>query len=426
MLKTKYVIIEWQPRNINYYKNKGYSYTKIGDKFKVKVKDISKGSHILVDVECDGCGEILNDIEWKNYLRYIHDNGKYYCIKCSSNLFGKEKCRKTKLKRSKSFEQWCINNNRQDVLDRWDYELNDCKPSDIGYSTNKKYYFKCLRCLHISELKNINAFTSKQEGNINCKQCNSFAQWGIDNIDEGFLEKYWDYDKNKVNPYEVSYGTNKLAVYIKCQIKNYHESYKVSPSNFTVLNKRCSYCANRSIHYLDSLGHLFPQVLDIWSDKNKKSPYEYAPFSNKVVYWKCSEGTHKDYKRIISNSNIYNFRCPLCNQSKGEKRIEEYLIKNNIKYNFQKAFSDLIGLKGGYLSYDFYLPKYNLLIEYQGEFHDGNGNYYMKINLEKQQEHDCRKKEYANNHNIKLLEIWYYDFDRIEEILDSEVNKFGR
>ena len=43
---------------------------------------------------------------------------------------------------NKSFKQWCTENNRQDVLDRWDYDLNYCKPCDIGYATNHKYYFK--------------------------------------------------------------------------------------------------------------------------------------------------------------------------------------------------------------------------------------------------------------------------------------------
>lgn len=39
----------------------------------------------------------------------------------------------------------------------------------------------------------------------------------------------------------------------------------------------------------------------------------------------------------------------------------------------------------------------------------------------KQQEHDRRKREYAKSHNIELLEIWYWDFDNIEEILDKRL-----
>lgn len=31
------------------------------------------------------------------------------------------------------------------------------------------------------------------------------------------------------------------------------------------------------------------------------------------------------------------------------------------------------------------------------------------------------KKEYAENNNINLLEIWYYDFDNIEKILNNQL-----
>src|SRR5690606_37105179 len=106
-----------------------------------------------------------------------------------------------------------------------------------------------------------------------------------------------------------------------------------------------------------------------------------------------------------------------------EDRISQYLIQNNINYIAQKTFDDLKGIKGRLLSYDFYLPEYNLLIEYQGEFHDGSGSKnYTRANLQKQQEHDKRKREYAQKHNIKLLEIWYWDFDNIESILQKELN----
>ena len=38
-----------------------------------------------------------------------------------------------------------------------------------------------------------------------------------------------------------------------------------------------------------------------------------------------------------------------------------------------------------------------------------------------QQEHDKRKRDYAEANGYKLLEIWYYDYDRIEEILNKEL-----
>ena len=44
-----------------------------------------------------------------------------------------------------------------------------------------------------------------------------------------------------------------------------------------------------------------------------------------------------------------------------------------------------------------------------------------KNNFKKQKEHDKRKRDYAEVNGYKLLEIWYYDYDRIEEILNKEL-----
>jgi hypothetical protein len=91
----------------------------------------------------------------------------------------------------------------------------------------------------------------------------------------------------------------------------------------------------------------------------------------------------------------------------------------NIKFISQKEFNKLTGLKNGNLSYDFYLPSHNILIEYQGEFHDGTAYQQSKEDYEIQREHDRRKREYAKLNNINLLEIWYWDFDNVEKILNE-------
>lgn len=352
MILTKTVKIKWNVSNRSRYIEKGYNYTKLKDEFEINIKDLSNGSEVLVNVKCDNpnCeNPYLNPIRWVDYLKCVKEDGKYYCLKCAINLFANKNATKTKLKNSKSFEQWCIENHRQDVLDRWDYELNNCFPSEICYSSKGKFWFRCPINKHNSELKDINSFIHKSRGSINCKACNSFAQWGIDNICRDFLEKYWDYNKNKnINPWQIDKGSTK-KVYINCQSNINHESYPVSCHNFYYLNNRC----------------------------------------------------------------------PQCNNSKGENRINQILKKKKIYFIQQKTFDDLVGLRFGLLSYDFYLPQYNLFIEYQGEFHDGSSGEYSKKNIKRQQEHDRRKREYAKQNNYNLLEIWYYDFDKIEEILDN-------
>ena len=174
-LITKTVKVKWHSRNKKHFENLGYVYTKIGDEFEVKVEHLTKGSEVKVNCICDGCGCEL-DWMYKDYIKCVKKDETTYCRKCSNILYGKQKEIKTKLKNSKSFAQWCVENNRQDIINRWDYELNGCKPNEICYNSNLKYWFKCDKNpKHKSELKNISSFTKGYEGSIECNQCNSFA-----------------------------------------------------------------------------------------------------------------------------------------------------------------------------------------------------------------------------------------------------------
>ena len=126
----------------------------------------------------------------------------------------------------------------------------------------------------------------------------------------------------------------------------------------------------------------------------------------------------------MPNNLLKGNNCPVCSvkKSKSEKKIQEILDKQGIVYESQKKYDDLFGVGNKLLSYDFYIPRYNILIEAQGQQHENpieifGGEKQFKI----QQEHDRRKREYAEKNGYKLLEIWYYDYDRIEEILNREL-----
>jgi hypothetical protein len=442
VLLTKEVEMKWRRDNKETYENKGYKFTNYGEFFIIKIEDLSSGSQKKVKVKCDdeNCEHPHKEVFWFAYLKQIRKNGKYYCKDCTRKNIAYFLLKNG----NKSFYDWCIENNKQDILDRWDYNLNKYNPNEICYNTNTKYWFKCNKNVtHKSELKLINSIIY-QKGSIKCKQCNSFAQFLIDKYGGNALELFWDFKLNKINPWNLS-RNSKNIVWIKCQEVDYHESYQIKCNDF-YCGQRCVYCSlvNSKVHPLDSLGALYPKSLVVWSDKNKKSPFEYNIKSNQKVWWKCPEEKHQDYFRSINSSNTLNFRCPECQYSQGEDKISNYLInkdfikimqeeydkllneeKYNIKYHIpQKTFNGLIGIGGGLLSYDFYLPNYNLLIEYQGMQHEKycRGFHKSKKTFEKQIEHDKRKKEYALLNNINLLEIWYYDFDNIEEILSKTLN----
>jgi hypothetical protein len=449
MILNQTVILKWHPRNKDRYENLGYIYTKIGQEFEVKIEDLSKGSPVKIQAKCDceNCKEpnIIKNISYNNYNMFLHEDGKYYCQQCGTNVFGREKANRTILKKSKSFEQWCTENNRQDILDRWDYELNDYKPSEITYSANKKYWFKCPKGIHNSELKNINSFTYRKNGNINCNQCNSFAQWGIDNFGDDFLKEYWS-NKNTLNPWDISHSCNK-KVFIKCQEKDYHEDYQIRCADF-IVGQRCPYCAtfHGKVHPKDSLGQY---IIDnfgqdflgkIWSNKNKKSPFEYTLYTEQIVWWRCFDKKHDDFKRKICISYMTDFRCPDCVKERKESIIQEkvrvYLEEMGFtilhEYNCTIIPQNpKIKNKRGRLPFDNEIKELKLVIEVHGIQHYEINSWHKKLarknnttpeqEIHYQQLKDRYKRIKAIQQGYSYLEIPYWTFDK-EDVWKQSIN----
>ena len=143
---------------------------------------------------------------------------------------------------------------------------------------------------------------------------------------------------------------------------------------------------------------------------------------NKDLYWlcKCECGSEIVVRGSYLKSGTTQSCGCLC--SKGEYNIIQWLQIHNIEFEIHKKFSGLVGINNGKLSYDFYLPQHNLLVEVQGEQHERPIRQFGgEEQFQKQKEHDKRKREYAEVNGYKLLEIWYYDYDRIEEILNKEL-----
>jgi hypothetical protein len=114
--------------------------------------------------------------------------------------------------------------------------------------------------------------------------------------------------------------------------------------------------------------------------------------------------------------------CPKCSESKGEKRVYDYLSSLNIHFERQRKFSDCKNKR--LLPFDFYITGFVLLVEFDGEGHFEPFRFSKnkKANYEKYLKtvnNDRIKNEWAKANNIPLLRIPYWDFDRIEELIDA-------
>ena len=117
--------------------------------------------------------------------------------------------------------------------------------------------------------------------------------------------------------------------------------------------------------------------------------------------------------------------CPYCRKSKGEIAITDLLLQAGINFETEKWYKDLYYMdKKHHLRYDFYLPDYNLLIEYNGRQHyEYVEEWHSEPNatFADQQARDKLKYDYAKDHNIRLL-IVKYD-DDIEEKIMKELKE---
>lgn len=100
-------------------------------------------------------------------------------------------------------------------------------------------------------------------------------------------------------------------------------------------------------------------------------------------------------------------RCPFCKQSKGEKMVQRILDKAQVNYEIQKSFDDL-KYKHQRMPFDFFLPDYNLLIEFDGIQHFEEVQYFGGAKkLKAQQRRDSMKNMYTKDKGINLLRIPY-------------------
>lgn len=138
---------------------------------------------------------------------------------------------------------------------------------------------------------------------------------------------------------------------------------------------------------------------------------------NGRVYWKCQCDCGSTPVNVegASLKSGYTNSCG-CIKSKAEMLIKNLFIQMQVDFISEKTFEDLKSKAGTLLRFDFYLPKYNLCIEYQGEQHYKPVKYFGgKDSFVKQQKYDEEKRKYCKENNIQLIEIPYWDFDKINE-----------
>ncbi len=275
------------------------------------------------------------------------------------------------------------------------------------YNSYTKVRVRCKICGN-----EYNAFPNNLLRNYGCKQCyrNNHKPRSRDE----FIGRV-----NEINDafyIGEDYINGKELCSITCKICGYERS--VIPNLFLSRGCRCPKC--------DGNIKITPnEYRDFVYNKNKDIIVvsDYITVKDKLLY-KC-DICGKRWNETPEVFRARDFRCKFCQRqySKLEYEIQNNLIKFGVDFEEQKTFDNLLGVGNRKLSYDFFVPSKNLLIEAQGLQHYKPIKYFggeKKFKIQK--EHDSRKRTFAKNNGFDLIEISQKDYNRIPEILNENIS----
>ena len=226
-----------------------------------------------------------------------------------------------------------------------------------------------------------------------------------------------------VNNYilESEYHGLTTKVILKC--KKCENSFSIIPSDLINRNKKCPYCYGNKKSTLEALNSRVKEIdreyiLD--EDKNKSISFKNVHTPIFFYHIKCKRTFLKSFNNFRNGQ-----RCPFCNaenaKSKACLELIDYFKLNNIRYEEEVELEGLEYKRP--LRIDFYLPDYDIYLEYDGKQHFvyENSGIFTEDTFNTIKLRDEIKNEYFKKNELVLYRINYLEdhIKMISEILEK-------
>lgn len=282
---------------------------------------------------------------------------------------------------------------------------------------NKRIKFQCIICLKEWPAKPADLINTHKSGCSRCNGCEKLSNEVIDfRLKDREIIRIGDYKGNKKN--------------IDWQCLKCDNVWPASPKSITVSKSGCPRCSKREILTNDIVDK---RLIDKNRTIKRISDITGGNSHNKWQCLKCNYIWPASPDNVLNN----NSGGPKCNKHLGEKAISKILDRNQINYIMGyriyingKIFDEKPKLV------DFYLPDYNLFIEYNGQQHyepvtfGGISKLRAQERFEKQVIRDQEIRNYAKINKIFLYEMDYRNYSKkilkqtqltFEEILEKDI-----
>jgi hypothetical protein len=223
-----------------------------------------------------------------------------------------------------------------------------------------------------------------------------------------FISKSYKIHGNKYDYSLVNYRNASSKIKIICPL---HGEFEQTPSSHTDQQAGCPKCSKKYKYTNDEFVNKANEI------HNNKYDYSKVKYINNYTKIEIICKIHGIFSQTPSN-HLSGKGCQDCSNSKNENLISLFLDKEKINYATQHKFNDCMNIRK--LPFDFYIPKYNTCIEFNGKQHYEPIDFFGGIRgFEKQKKRDKIKIKYCLDNNIKLITIKYNE--NISEILSKLV-----
>lgn len=286
-----------------------------------------------------------------------------------------------------------------------------CQILSTEYS-NDKIELKCEECGKDYAVSLSNLIEKKQ---YTCPECGKKRAGKKNRKDDIYLPILKENEINLLEEYKGAkyhhWGKTKEGYYVRVQPYTLKRNTNVYDFVFDVENK---YVMENIKTWLKINGN----GLEFLSKEYIGSKERYT--------FKCSCGREFEtsWQYVYLNGIT---RCPVCSRkfSKFALKVREWLDENSINYITEKVFENCAYIKP--LKFDFYLPKFNSVIEVDGQQHfipvkfGGISKERAEKNYENVKIRDNIKDNFCSKNGIPLLRIPYYliENDTYKELLTT-------
>jgi hypothetical protein len=409
MIVEKYKEVKITKRNIKHFKSKNYD-IQLGMIIKVKTEDLTPGSHLLVEVKCDVCGQ-KKSIMFQKYIKNINNGGFYSCsTKCAQDKVKKtslNKHGKAHYSQTKEYK----NSVKNTSLEKYGVEHHSQSPivKNKIKKTNQKRY-------------GVDSFLEKKELMLQKIK----DKYEVDNPfqAEEIKEKI---KKTNLEKYGVEYPLQNPKI-LKDRRNNFKQKYGVdNPSKLMeVKNKRHKTIKDKyGVDNAFQLAKVIPLAIKAKNEKEKNRLIERYQYLNwlEINY---EEGYYLiyckkcDHEFVISPDLFRNrmkgktILCTNCNPVNSTKSGLEIELLKFIQENYQgEMLSNKRKILNNKYELDIYLPDLKLAFEFNG--------LWWHNELNKDQKYHLNKTEACEDQEIKLIHVYEDDWLYKRKIIESRI-----